>query len=94
MIFAYLLPMSLWYCTGNELSQYVRARDFSEVAILDHKNFQILIKDPQIEGSTLSLKLSGGYHHVVQPDGSMVPVVAEVADIHVMVGIYTVKVEG
>jgi hypothetical protein len=93
-IFGHLSALPVWYCTGNELAEYVRARDFSEIVAVDHETFKVLIKDPRIEGSTVSIKISGGYHHVVQPDGSMVLIAAEVADIHVMAGTYSVRTEG
>lgn len=93
-IFEYVSGKPVWYCTGKELEAYVRARDFSQIEAAEAGTFQLTVKDSRIIGNTLSLKISGNHSHVLQPDGSQVPIADGIADIRVQAGTYHVKAEG
>lgn len=90
IIMQYLKQQRVWYCTCSELAQYAAARDATTVEFLSGNSFTVYTGSPRAEGAMLTLKVGDAVKEskIRQPDGTVVPVRNQLADIKVMNGLY------
>ncbi|MDA8442927.1 MAG: hypothetical protein M0Z55_11210 [Peptococcaceae bacterium] len=83
----------VWYCTCSELASYVLLRDNIRIHIKSASDFHL--ESSGVGRDKLTLKLYDCVAKaIVQPDGTIVPVLNQLADVKVMQGIYTIVAGG
>lgn len=87
-IFEYLRNKNVWYCTGTELANYVRAREKLSIRMTDEHAFT-LGGDVQDAGQRITLKCDyKAPFQMILPNGEPVDAVSGIINIPVMSGTY------
>ncbi|AXK21091.1 hypothetical protein DPQ31_26635 [Bacillus sp. COPE52] len=91
-IFRYLQDKNVWYCTGSELSDYVRLRESIKIELVDKSSFRInsnLSQNVTFNTITLKVDLTSRFK-IMLPNKEIVESNVGIVNIPVLAGNYTI----
>lgn len=92
MIFKFLKPYHVWYCTCSEMAEYARAREAAYIKKCTDKSFYIFTDPNYDEDSTITLKVNNPeIKYLELPIGKYIPIKNQLVDIKVESGFYSLQ---